>query len=92
MEIHVQTKTVFGVNSKYYCLLKYECNIVNLNLGVSLKRIKANSADIEQTPLNAASDQGLHYLCKTDWYFLHNIKLENSNDKNKLNQTSLKNN
>ena len=29
----------------------------------------ANSADPDQTPQHAASDQGLHYLNRTDGYF-----------------------
>ena len=33
------------------------------------KKGQANSADPDQTPQHAASDQGLHYLHKTNGYF-----------------------
>ena len=46
----------------------------------------ANSGEPEQMPQNVASDQGLHCLQKTNWYF--SLKC-NKNDTNKISQIPL---
>ena len=52
----------------------------------NLSRCLIRVYTVEQMPQNVASDQGLHCLQKTNWYF--SLKC-NKNDTNKINQIPL---